>query len=254
MEIHNLSVAENLAVDLRRDLGILLDAPIDFAYIFHCLNIHFRKAPLGNNVLGASKVEGLKRLIVVSDDKRHAAQERFTTAHELGHIVLRHGYTLCKYTDIFSQKTHKEKEVEANAFASALLLPPSVVANTAQRGRITINAAGKLAKQYDVSLTSAIISLVKSSPLSVCVFSQTNGKIDYSISSSNCCVRARSGNVCPGNGIHAVGPTQRQYNRVCESSNWFYVKPDIEYNCSEETIYLPSYQRALSIVEVWEKD
>ena len=171
MRTNNLAVAEQLAVRIRKELCIPVNEAIDFSYVFQKLNIHFRKAHLSNNILGASKVEGLNRLIVVSDRESHAAQERFTTAHELGHIMLHHGYSQCKYADIYGSKTHKEKEIEANAFASAFLLPPSIVSEYARTGEVTINAAGKLCKQYDVSLTATLIALVKNSPLSVCVFS-----------------------------------------------------------------------------------
>jgi len=58
----------------------------------------------------------------------------------------------------------------------------------------------------------------------------------------------------PGSGIKAVGTECHQHNSVCDYTAWFYEKPGMDYNCSEETIYLPNYQKAISIVQVWEKD
>lgn len=248
------SESEYAAVCLRRELGISVGEAIHFPYVFQKLNIRFRKVDLPNSILGASKVEGLNRLIVVSNQKRYASKERFTTAHELGHVVLRHGYSQCKYSDIYGQKTRADKENEANEFASAFLLPPSIVSTRAQAGNVTINVAGKLRKQYDISLTAALIALVKNSPLSVCVFFQSKEAIDYSISSPDCLVCARKGTVMPGNGIKAVSLEHPQHNGACEYTTWFYEKPGKDYNCSEETIYLPNYQIAISIVQVWEKD
>lgn len=254
MRISSLSESEYAAVCIRRELGISVNEAIHFPYVFQKLNIHFRKADLPNNILGASKVEGLNRLIVVSSRKKYASKERFTTAHELGHVVLRHGYSQCKYNDIYGQKTRADRENEANAFASAFLLPPNIVSKCAQAGNVTINAAGKLGKQYNISLTSALIALVKNSPYSVCAFFQSRDIIDYSISSQNCLACARKGPVMPGSGIKAVNTECRQHNSICDYTRWFYEKPGIDYNCSEETIYLPNYQIAISIVQVWEKD
>ena len=254
MRTRSLSESEYAAVCLRRELSISVNEAIYFPYVFQRLNIRFRKADLPNNILGASKVEGLNRLIVVSSRKKYATKERFTTAHELGHVALRHGYSQCKFNDIYGQKTRADRENEANAFASAFLLPPSIVATWAQAGNVTINAAGKLGKQYDISLTSALISLVKNSPFSFCVFFQSKDAIYYSISSPSCLGRARKGPVMPGSGIKAVGTECHQHNSVCDYTAWFYEKPGMDYNCSEETIYLPNYQKAISIVQVWEKD
>lgn len=254
MRTSSLSESEYAAVCLRRELGISVSEAIRFPYVFQRMNIRFRKANLSNNILGASKVEGLNRLIVVSSRKEYASKERFTTAHELGHVALRHGYSQCKFNDIYGQKTRADKENEANDFASAFLLPPSIVSTQAQAGNVTINVAGKLRKQYDISLTSALIALVKSSPFSVCVFFQSKDAIDYSIRSPGCLACARKGTVMPRSGIKAVSLEHRQHNSACDYTTWFYEKPGKDYNCSEETLYLPNYQIAISIVQVWEKD
>lgn len=252
MRTTSLAESEYAAVCIRRELNISVNEAIDFRYVFQKLNIRFRKASLPNNILGASKVVGLNRLIVVSG--KHALKERFTTAHELGHVVLRHGYSQCKYNDIYGERTCADKEAEANAFASAFLIPPSIISERARTGNITINAAGKLRKQYDVSLTSALIALIKSSPFSVCAFFQSNDRINYSVSSPNCLAHARKGAVLPGSGIKTVSIDCRQHNSICDYTTWFYERPDTDYNCSEETIYLPNYGQAISIVQVWEKD
>lgn len=246
--------AEQNAVDLRKELGIPISASIDFPYIFEKLNIRLRKEPLKKDVLGACKVEGLNKLIVVSSAITNLARERFTMAHELGHIILHHGYSQCKNVDIFGSETKLGNESEANRFASALLLPPSEIVSRASSGDITFNMAGKIASHYDVSLTATLIALVKKSPLSVCVFFQTNNRIDYSVRSAECIAAPRVGLVESSVGIHTVSRENCERKGTCDYECWFHEKPNADFICTEETKLFRGFDFAISIVHIWEKD
>lgn len=246
--------AEQNAVNLRRDLDIPTSAAIDFPYIFDNLHIHFRKEPLKRGILGACKVEGLKKLIVVSSEIVYPSQERFTIAHELGHVILHHGYSRCRHADIFETRTKSAKESEANRFASALLLPPAVIKERASSGDITISMAEEIANHYAGSLTATIIALIKASPLSVCAFFQSKDRIDYSVCSAECVAVPNSGPVALGVDIHTVSRDIRERTGRSDYECWFKEQPGADFICSEETKFFAGLNTAISIVHVWEKD
>lgn len=59
-------------------------------------------------------------IVVLSKNKQVAARTNFDAAHELGHILLHNWY---EDLDSLSREEFKLRETEANAFASAFLLP-----------------------------------------------------------------------------------------------------------------------------------
>src|SRR5687768_7730149 len=74
--------------------------------------------------------DGRRAIIRVSDQVTHAGAQRFSIAHELGHLMLAHGMRrlaeLCA-----GGALHREGagaiEAEANAFAAELLMPERAV-------------------------------------------------------------------------------------------------------------------------------
>ena len=250
----NTISAEQYAIDVRKELAIPIATSIDFDYVLDCLNIRYRKVCLKAGVLGASEVIGLKKLIVVSSDIGYSNRERFTIAHELGHIIMHHGYSQCKDSDIWGHRPTKWKEIEANNFASAFLLPPIAVKEKAISGDITFNMAGKLSEQYGISLTATIIALVKASPFSVCAFFQSDGRILYSVKSGGCLATPRVGPVLANVGVQKVNSKNIGYNSSCSYDCWFVEQKGKDFDCYEETRYFPNLNHAISIVHIGEKD
>ena len=54
-------------------------------------------------------------------------RRRFTVAHELGHALLGHGTRQKDHDKTFSRKNYDPAEVEANTFATCLLMPKQYV-------------------------------------------------------------------------------------------------------------------------------
>jgi len=81
------------------------------------LNIKVVKRKIKDGILGGCKAVGLKRLIVIDPD---IDDEEFVIAHQIGHIMLRHGDNCCSNDDIFESET-SNFEKEANLFAIELL-------------------------------------------------------------------------------------------------------------------------------------
>lgn len=95
--------------------------------------------------------------IVVDPRKRNLAGQRFTLAHELGHILLGHGNSDTEWEVGEGAPAEDCREVEANQFASKLLLPKQLFKRDMRGLPTTFAAIGELAGRYDVSLTAAAI-------------------------------------------------------------------------------------------------
>lgn len=83
-----------------------------------------------NSKTEAENIAGLvyyKEKLILVDPKLNATMRRFVVSHEIGHIALEHqenGETIDYYSSIFNTKD--PKEINANLFASALLMPKGV--------------------------------------------------------------------------------------------------------------------------------
>lgn len=82
---------------------------------------------LGEGFDGLAVATPRARLIIV-DATAIAARQRFTMAHELGHLLASDDQQIHTDEDIYSSGSRKgESEVRANAFAAALLMPESFI-------------------------------------------------------------------------------------------------------------------------------
>lgn len=160
------------ADDLRKELGINDNSALDLDNVINALDIHLKQAPIQEGILGACKVKGLKKLIVISPDIYNNNQKRFTIAHEIGHLFIHHGVHFCRKEDFNMGINTKTKEREANQFAAQLLLPRNIVLNKLRTRDISLDIAQELSEQYEISLTSAIIRMIELSDENVALISQ----------------------------------------------------------------------------------
>ncbi|MEV6495321.1 ImmA/IrrE family metallo-endopeptidase [Actinoplanes sp. NPDC051633] len=107
------------------------------------------------NESGFALSQGDQRIIGVNTATAYSRQ-RFTIAHELGHILLHHkplivdhSILLSKRDDISSLGTDQE-EIEANGFAAALLMPDILVRQELERATRQDNSLP--AQRYVVNL------------------------------------------------------------------------------------------------------
>ena len=110
--------------------------PIDPMTIANKLGIEVELAILEDDLSGMAFVEGNRRLIWVNKS-HHENRQRFTLAHEIGHHVMHHNLlksgvhvdrSVLRRSSVSSSGT-VAVEVEANAFASELLMPEFAVHN-----------------------------------------------------------------------------------------------------------------------------
>jgi Zn-dependent peptidase ImmA (M78 family) len=118
---------------LQRTSALWVPVPVDRVALG--LNLRVEPAELGDDVSGVLVIEHGIGTIGYNATHPHVRQ-RFSVAHEIGHFVL-HGtqrqlfidkrYTAVYRRDRRSSTGDHRREVEANRFAAALLMPESLV-------------------------------------------------------------------------------------------------------------------------------
>jgi Zn-dependent peptidase ImmA (M78 family) len=128
------------------------------------------ETPMGAELSGMlvpleRKVRG-KRWAIVVNSTHPRVRQRFTVAHELGHLLL-HGYTVAhadrgfkvRFRNARSSDGSVTEEIEANDFAAELLMPADLVLNKVLEQDLEyaplddedVGALQALSEEFDVS-------------------------------------------------------------------------------------------------------
>lgn len=108
-------------------------------------------------VSGEFSLEEKNKPLIKVNTSESPLRQRFTLAHELGHFVLNHGPAFRDPASNFSGNIWDKKEVEANRFAAALLMPEPAVRFFVDKEKIT--STKELSQHFDVSSTAMIYRL-----------------------------------------------------------------------------------------------
>jgi len=142
-------------------------APVPIERILKSLDAQIRFSPLDDELSGMVYVKDGTPIVGVNA-LHHPNRQRFTMAHECGHLVLHRpeitkkihvdkGFPTMLMRDLNSGTGADEMEVEANLFAAELLMPASFLARSLNDKPIDIDdeaAVAALAKQYKVSASA----------------------------------------------------------------------------------------------------
>jgi Zn-dependent peptidase ImmA (M78 family) len=125
--------------------------------IAHALNVGLTKCG-HSKALGTSKVEGSKVLVAINTQNQHYFRQRFTIAHELGHICLSQLAGPLTYDEIArTEKSNYEEEFLCDLFASALLMPSSAIEQYLRsEADVTWGTIIRIAKDFKVSKSAAL--------------------------------------------------------------------------------------------------
>ena len=104
--------------------------PVNVEKILHDMKIQLRIQPGPEDISGFLVKTGTQPAIIGVNSSHHRNRQRFTMAHELGHMLL-HDFTevhvdrafLVKLRNAESSKGEDWEEIEANLFAAELLMP-----------------------------------------------------------------------------------------------------------------------------------
>ncbi len=234
---------EAIAIRILEDLKININKPVDLYLIADKLNIVVRKQKIKSGILGACKAIGLKRLVILDPDICNEGRERFTLAHEIGHIILRHGVHCCRAEDFYWNSRRPSIEQDANLFAAEILMPTLSLAVIARNNDITMGLVEKLAYERNVSITAMAIKLVKLSPHpTVLIYFEDNRVKWASYSKDNYFGRLTSG-------ITSELLDEIKTTKECDASIFFEGIPD-ETICWAEAKYFSTYDFYLCTVRL----
>jgi IrrE N-terminal-like domain len=119
--------------------------------------------------------------IRVNPGIRELGRRRFAIAHELGHLLLQQSsqFSLCTDKDLIPFYTNSPDELEASAFAAALLMPANMFEPLCREGKPSLVYVAQLAQRFEVTLTAAAARYIQFCPHRCCLVASTNGKIRY---------------------------------------------------------------------------
>jgi len=100
-----------------------------------------------------------EKRIVIREDVYEGAlagqgRDRFTVAHELGHLLMHSGLGLARHVRKGDVPAYRDSEWQANSFAGALLVPRAAVVpgrsaqQVAERCGVSCDAAGVMMRKY----------------------------------------------------------------------------------------------------------
>lgn len=138
------------------------EAPVPVEELVSPLGAQLSLKPLEGDISGMLYRDGERTILGVNSADSHVRQ-RFTIAHELGHLVLHKGRPIIveKLVRINLRSTSSlasvSEEREANSFAAELLMPAELVREAAQAlvgNRALLSAeqfVSQMAQRFDVS-------------------------------------------------------------------------------------------------------
>ena len=144
-------------------------APVPVERVARILGIKVKRTDLGGDCSGVLVRNG-NRAVIGINSQHSINRRRFSIAHEIGHFDLHRGDTYIDrgyrihFRDLDSGSGTKREEMEANAFAAALLMPATLVRNAFERQPFEFtedNVLEMLAKKFKVSTQAMTYRLMK---------------------------------------------------------------------------------------------
>lgn len=127
----------------------------------------------GNSDISGILIRDASQVVIGVNAKHHEHRQRFSVAHEIGHYLLHEGDQVfvdreykVNFRDSNSSLGTNLQEVEANFFASLILIPEDFLINDLKKYEIDIETSDQieqlakdLSEKYNVSPTSMMLRL-----------------------------------------------------------------------------------------------
>lgn len=130
-------------------------------------------------------VYGQRAIITISDVVVDPHRIRFSIAHELGHLELRHhdgAFSLCTASDLDilqDQKSIRSVEGEANTFASTFLMPRKFFQSLCDDEDPSLDFIARLAHRFRVSLTTAALRYIQLCKDACAIVYSVDGRVEW---------------------------------------------------------------------------
>jgi len=155
----NARCGDEAGLAARRSLGLPIDQPLDdiLRALERTAGVEVFSRPLGDTGIEGACLTTRGRSFILLNSSKPPVRQRFTLAHEYGHLFLNHGTS---YDVALSWGNSDPKEVQANYFAASFLMPEPAI-TTALRGVGSLDFDGlvTLAAQFGVSAPAMRIRL-----------------------------------------------------------------------------------------------
>jgi Zn-dependent peptidase ImmA (M78 family) len=156
------NIGAKRARDARSELGLDAAAPLDclLTTVEERAGLPVVVARLAPDVAGCCFRDGPRALLWVNGEQA-VVRQRFTLAHELGHVRCRHGGTLVDSPAMLAGDTHDPREVQANAFAAEFLAPRAGVVEVVELvdGEPGLSTVVATAERFGISAIAALYRL-----------------------------------------------------------------------------------------------
>ena len=140
-------------------------------YSRKCFPDHYIKEVKGDDLpmfegalYGKNRGDKFRWLILYNNQLIAPSRINFTLAHEFGHYMLHRDEQVtfeCSSENIARITDEVEREAEANAFASQLLMPPHDFRTQINGQNINFELIEHITDRYHVSLTAAVLQWIK---------------------------------------------------------------------------------------------
>jgi Zn-dependent peptidase ImmA (M78 family) len=196
-----------------------------------------------------------KGIIALKRGIKEEGRKRFTVCHEIGHFILPgHGTSNCKSSGIESWNFGlSAQEIEANRFASELLLPTKEIYQTVHDKKVTLSLVKQLSLDFNASLTAAALKSIEVSSEACAVIWSTNGFVKWFKKNENFRYFIQYGRLDE----QSLALKLFQNNNLREDENFVYSETWLRGdNLSsklmiwEDSIYLPNYNSVLTMLTI----
>lgn len=110
--------------------------------------------------------KGSRAIITINSRLYEPGRKRFAIAHELGHFELHHDSQLviCSDEDMYAWNRSKSQEIEANEFASCILMPETIFSRYVEKEAPNMDKVSELSGKFGTTLTATAIRFTQLSP------------------------------------------------------------------------------------------
>lgn len=223
----------------------------------------FPKAPDQVGVSGGIIFDPAGTAIFYATNIKSLGFQRFTIAHELGHYFLEgHPEEITKLSPMHISRAgftegDASMELEADHFASGLLLPTTLVRRLLDRERIGLEGIEKLAEQSQCSLTACAIRAAECGTYPMAIVVSKGQEVRYSFMSEGLKKLGRLTMLKKGSSLPSTVTSRfnadadniaggKRASDATTLSHWFDGPPSVELD--EQVLGLGSYGYTLTVL------
>lgn len=180
ISLANETRARRMADEIIRYYAITKPDEIRLEDISMDRNVLVREGPLTGSEAYLIR-KGGKGIVRIREDIPEVGRKRFAIAHELGHWEMHsdeNQMKFCTEEDMSGYQGHP-MEIEANSFASELLIPTRLASKTFSSAAPSIEVVKNLSATYATSLTAAAVRFVQLSKEDCLVVFSMDGIVQW---------------------------------------------------------------------------